>query len=46
MINLGVTAEATKPKDKTLPLPAHVITAQKHLNSIREKDPEIDMTEQ
>lgn len=35
-----LTAEAAKPKDANEPLPAHVLTAQKHLKTLREKDPE------
>ena len=40
IIRFYLTAEATKPKDANEPLPAHVVTAQRHLKSLREKDPE------
>ena len=40
IVRFYLTAEATKPKDAKGPLPAHVITAQKHLKTLRETDPE------
>ena len=40
IVSFLLTAEATKPKDPHEPLPEHVLTAQKHLKTLREKDPE------
>ncbi len=40
IVRFYLTAEATKPKDVKEPLPAHVVTAQKHLKTLRETDPE------
>ncbi len=40
IVRFYLTAEATKPKDPKEPLPAHVVSAQKHLKTLREKDAE------
>ena len=40
IVRFYLTAEATKPKDEKAALPAHVVTAQKHLKKLRETDPE------
>ena len=40
IVRFFLTEEAAKPKDPKESLPEHVITAQKHLKTLREKDPE------
>lgn len=40
IVRFYLTAEGTKPKDPKEPLPAHVVSAQKHLKTLREKDAE------
>ena len=40
IVRFYLTAEGTKPKDAKEPLPAHVVSAQKHLKTLRDKDPE------
>lgn len=40
IVRFFLTAEASKPKDATEPLPPHVVTAQKHLKTLRETDPD------
>lgn len=40
IVRFFLTAEAAKPKDPKEPLPEHVVIAQKHLKTLREKDPE------
>ncbi len=40
IVRFFLTAEASKPKDTNEPLPEHVVVAQKHLKTLREKDPE------
>lgn len=40
IVRFYLTAEATKPKDAKEPLLAHVVSAQKHLKTLRETDPE------
>lgn len=40
IVRFYLTAEATKPKDVKEALPAHVVSAQKHLKKLRETDPE------
>ena len=40
IVRFYLTAEAAKPKDAKEPFPAHVVSAQKHLKTLREKDPE------
>lgn len=40
IVRFFLTAEASKPKDAKEPFPAHVVTAQKHLKTLREKDPD------
>ena len=39
-VEFFLTAEAVKPNDPKEPLPEHVVIAQKHLKTLREKDPE------
>ncbi len=40
IVRFYLTAEATKSKDPKEPLPDHVLSAQKHLKTLREKDPD------
>ncbi len=40
IVRFFLTAEASKPKDAAEPLPPHVVTAQKHLKTLRETDPD------
>lgn len=40
IVRFFLTMEADKPKDAKEPFPAHVVTAQKHLKTLREKAPE------
>ena len=40
IVRFFLAMEAAKPKDAKEPFPAHVVTAQKHLKTLREKDPE------
>ena len=40
IVRFYLTAEASKPKDATESLPPHVVTAQKHLKTLRETDPD------
>jgi len=40
IVRFYLTMEAAKPKDAEEPFPEHVVAAQKHLKTLREKDPE------
>lgn len=40
IVRFYLTEEAAKPKDAKEPLPAHVVSAQKHLKQLRETDSE------
>ena len=40
IVRFYLTMEAAKPKEAQEPFPAHVVTAQTHLKTLREKDPE------
>ncbi len=40
IVRFYLTEEAAKPKDAKEPFPAHVASAQKHLKTLRETDPE------
>ncbi len=40
IVRFYLTEEKAKPKDAKEPFPAHVQSAQKHLKTLREKDPE------
>ena len=40
IVRFYLTAEGTKPKDAKEPLPPHVVSAQKHLKTLRETDPD------
>lgn len=40
IVRFYLTMEAAKPKDAKEPFPEHVVAAQKHLKTLREKDPE------